>query len=83
MAVIDDVKVILGDVLQLAEKTADFDESTALLGGLPEFDSMAVIGVITALEEQFDFDVSDDEIDADVFENVGTLVAFVESKLNE
>ena len=83
MAVIDDVKVILGDVLQLAGKPDDFDENTALLGGLPEFDSMAVIGVITALEEQFDFDVTDDEIDADVFESVGTLVAFVDSKLNE
>ena len=83
MAVIDDVKVILGDVLQLVEESRDFDTNTTLLGGLPEFDSMAVIGVITALEEQFDFDVADDEIDGDVFENLGTLVAFVEGKLNE
>jgi acyl carrier protein len=42
---------------------------------------MAVVSIITALEERFDFSVDDDEIDASIFETVGTLVAFVEGKL--
>jgi len=54
---------------------------TPLLGAIPEFDSMAVVSIITALEDQFGFAVDDDEIDASVFETVGTLVAFVEGKL--
>jgi acyl carrier protein len=33
------------------------------------------------LEEHFGFVVDDDEIDASVFETVGSLVAFVEGKL--
>jgi acyl carrier protein len=37
--------------------------------------------VITSIEDQFDITVDDDELDADVFETVGSLVRFVESKL--
>ncbi|MDH5694616.1 MAG: phosphopantetheine-binding protein, partial [Gammaproteobacteria bacterium] len=57
------------------------DVDTALLGGIPEFDSMAVVSVITAIEEQYGFVVDDDEIDAEAFETVGALVSFVDGKL--
>jgi acyl carrier protein len=42
---------------------------------------MAVVSVLTALEDHYGFFIDDDEIDADVFETVGTLVKFVERKL--
>ena len=67
--------------MQLGAKAASFDESTPLLGTIPEFDSMAVVTVITGLEEQFGFVVDDDEITAETFETVGTLCEFVEGKL--
>ncbi len=51
-----------------------------LLGSMPELDSMAVVAVITALEDHFGFEVDDDEISADTFATVGTLAAFVEEK---
>lgn len=75
MAKIDELKTILADILEV--DTTDFDESTELLGALPEFDSMAVVGVITALEESFGIDVADDDIDATIFETVGTLMEYV------
>lgn len=62
-------------------QTESLASDTPLLGAIPEFDSMAVVSIITALEDQFGFAVDDDEIDASVFETVGTLVAFVEGKL--
>ena len=52
-----------------------------LLGAIPELDSMAVATVITSLEERFGFVVADDEIDGSTFATVGTLTAFVKSKL--
>ena len=82
MAIIDEVKLVLKDVLQLGEKADAIDKDTTLLGGIPEFDSMAVVGVVTALEETYGFIVDDDEIDAEVFETVGSLVEFVDRKLN-
>jgi acyl carrier protein len=51
-----------------------------LFGELPEFDSMAVVNVVTALEERFGIVVEDDEISAETFETVGALARFVDSK---
>jgi len=81
MSALDDVKNVLRDTLQLGDRADGFDASTPLFGSLPEFDSMAVVTVITALEEQFDFVVDDDEITAEVFETVGALADFVETKI--
>ena len=81
MAVMDDVKVVIGEALQISDRVQSFDESTALLGSIPELDSMAVVTIITALEEQFDFIVDDDEISAETFETLGSLSAFVEQKM--
>lgn len=81
MSVIKQVQEILSSVLQLPQGGDDFATDTPLLGAIPEFDSMAVVSIITALEDRYGFAVDDDEIDAAVFETVGTLLAFVEQKL--
>jgi acyl carrier protein len=44
---------------------------------------MAVVGVVTAIEEQFGITVNDDELSADVFATVGSLAEFVAGKLAE
>jgi len=41
---------VLDEVLSLNGRTKHFKSDTPLLGGIPELDSMAVVGVITALE---------------------------------
>ena len=51
-----------------------------LLGALPQLDSMAVLALLTALEEYFGIAIFDDEISARHFATVGTLTAFVLSK---
>ncbi len=81
MATCDEVKLLLAQVLQLGERAQQLDRSTPLMGSLPEFDSMMVIALITALEEHFDITIEDDEISADIFETVGNLCDFVEGKL--
>lgn len=82
MNIIDTVKLVLRDTLQLGERVASFDAATPLFGSLPELDSMAVVAVITALEERFGFEIDDDEITAETFETVGSLSAFVVGKLD-
>jgi acyl carrier protein len=78
----DQIVQILSQVLQLnAEAVKKMTNDTPLLGAIAEFDSMSVVSIITALEERFGFVVEDDEIDATVFETVGSLVAFVDQKL--
>ena len=75
------VRAILRDTLQLGDRANRLGERSGLLGSIPELDSMAVVTVITALEDQFGFVVEDDEISADTFETFGSLVRFVESKV--
>jgi acyl carrier protein len=81
MTHLDDVRRVLGDALQLGARVNGFTASTPLLGSLPELDSMAVVAVITAIEEYFGFTVHDDEISAETFQTLGSLVTFVEQKL--
>ena len=81
MSVLEDVLELLHEALQVND--IEMDESTELLGGIAEFDSMAVVMIITALEEKFGFTVDDDEIDADVFETVASLAEFVSGKTTD
>ncbi len=82
MALQNQILEILSQVLQLnSDVVAKMRSDTPLLGAIPEFDSMAVVSIITALEERFGFAVDDDEIDAEVFETVGSLLTFVEHKM--
>jgi len=78
---IDDIKNILIDVLSLGEAGKSLDADSALLGSIPELDSMAVVNLITTLEEHFGITVDDDEISASTFETLGSLDAFVQQKL--
>lgn len=82
MVTLDEIKEIIGSVLQLGDRIDQFDRDTALLGSVPEFDSMAVVSVITAIEDNFGFTVDDDEVSAELFETVGNLYDFVAGKLD-
>lgn len=72
---------LLDETLNLEGRSVSFTESTPLLGALPEMDSMGVVSVLTAFEDQFGFSVDDDEVDGSIFATVGTLLAFVQKKL--
>lgn len=76
---LEEVKNILTHTLGLGQQRLEAD--SALLGSLPELDSMAVIGLITALEAHFGIAVADDEIHARHFATLGSLAAFVSEKL--
>jgi acyl carrier protein len=78
---LQEVKHIVVDTLALGPAGQHLDEHSALLGSIPELDSMAVVQLIGALEEQFGFTVDDDEISAGTFATLGSLAAFVQHKL--
>lgn len=71
---------VLDEVLNLDGRSATFARGTHLLGALPELDSMAVVSLITALEDRFGIVIDDDDLDGDTFASVGSLVDFVSGK---
>ena len=75
------LRAVLADVLGLdPQRVARFDEATALFGALPEFDSMAVAGLLTELEERLGILIEDHEVDADILESFGSLLTFLRAK---
>ncbi|MDR3298648.1 MAG: acyl carrier protein [Candidatus Accumulibacter sp.] len=82
MNIHNEVLAILDDVLSLNGRGRSFTRETALLGAIPELDSMAVVALITSMEERFGFIIGDDEIDGSAFASVGTLDDFVQGKLD-
>ncbi len=83
MDTLDGVRNLLKSTLQLGERADRLTEGSALLGAIPELDSMAVVTLITTMEEQYGIQVDDDEISADTFATVGTLSQFLASKLGQ
>ena len=81
MVELEEVNRVVADILQLGDRADELTAETGLLGSIPEFDSMAVVGVLTALEENFGFIVDDDEVSAEIFETMGTLHDFVKRKV--
>jgi acyl carrier protein len=76
-----EVLALLDEILSLNGRAVAFSTHTPLLGAIPELDSMAVVALITGMEERFGITAEDDEIDGAIFATVGSLVEFVDSKL--
>lgn len=81
MNIQNEVLSLLDEILSLNGRAAGFTSDTPLLGAIPELDSMAVVALITNLEERFGFTVDDDEIEGSTFATVGSLVDFVAGKI--
>ncbi len=75
------LRAVLVDILGLAEeRVRGFTEATPLFGALPEFDSLAVAGLLTELEERLGILIEDHEVDADMLETFGSLLTFARAK---
>lgn len=83
MVTIEEIGQIVSDVLQLGPRTLVCARDTQLLGFVPEFDSMAVVTVLTTIEDNYGIVIDDDEVSAESFETIGSLYEFVQSKLSE
>lgn len=78
---LDAIRGVLIETLELSQQPAELNRDTPLFGALPELDSFGVVQLVTELEERFDITIEDDEFGADLFETVGTLTDFVDTKL--
>lgn len=80
-AIDSELRSVLCDVLGLdPEAVAEFDNDTGLFGHIPELDSMAVAGLLTEMEDRLDILIEDDDVDGEMLETYGGLLAFAEAK---
>ena len=71
---------IVKEALQIGNVADSFDRDTQLLGALPEFNSLSIMTIIGSIEENLDCEIADDEITGEIFETVGSLADFIDSK---
>ncbi len=77
---LDDVESLLVDTLGIEDRANRITSSTVLFGSLPELDSLAVVELVTAIEDHFGIVVDDSAFTGDTFETLGSLAAFVDGK---
>lgn len=78
---VERVRAILTDILSLGARGTALTADSRLNGSIPEFDSMAVLGVVNQIEDEFGISVPDEDISEATFETVGSLADLVQSKL--
>lgn len=78
--ILNEVKNVVIDVLNLGDAGQSLNAESPLLGSLPELDSMAVVALIGALEDHFGIAIDDDDISASTFDTLGSLADFVAQK---
>jgi len=75
---IEKLKLILSMQLGGGYSPSYFSADVPLLGAIPELDSMAVAGILTAIEDELGISIPDDELDAEAFSTFGTLCGLVQ-----
>ena len=80
MVNLDRIRRLLRDTLMIGERADELTEHSRLLGGVPEFDSVAVVGVVAAIEEEYGVRISDRELSPEIFETMGSLSRFISTK---
>lgn len=77
-----ELKGLIADVLGLDPAQAEaFGPESGLFGHLPELDSMAVAGLLTEMEDRLGIVIEDDDVDGEMLETYGGLLAFARAKL--
>lgn len=81
ISVLEAVKRIVGDTLGLGERSARLSAATPLLGEMPELDSLAVVQLAMAIENEFDLTIPDEDFGSELFATVGSVAAYVEARI--
>jgi acyl carrier protein len=68
--------------LQLGDRADSLTNESMIMGSIPEFNSLTVIGIISAIEEHVGCEILDTEITAEIFETLGSLANFIQQKMD-
>ena len=79
--IFEDVKAVVVVTLDIEDQANDLGPQTELHGNFAELDSLTVVKLIVALQKRFGIEIKMNEVVGDVFDTLGRLAAFVESRV--
>jgi acyl carrier protein len=74
------LKTIIAGELDVNLKVEDIDENASLFEDGLGLDSIAIVELITLVEQHFDFQFSDAELTPETFSNLNVLASFIINK---
>ncbi len=77
------VREVLVTILGIENRASSITADSELMDGIPELDSMAIVELVTALEDRFDITIDEDDITGETFETLGTLTQVVADRAGE
>jgi acyl carrier protein len=80
----DKIKEILKAELEIpAEKLSAIQQDTPLLGRGIGLDSMEVLTLSTEIENTFDFQIDDADLNVSIFKDIGHLADYIQKRLDK
>jgi acyl carrier protein len=76
------LRLLIATNIAVTGLSAPLDEATGLFGHGIGLDSIEVLRLVAALEEEFHLEIDDADLQMEHFETVGALIGFVEAKLS-
>lgn len=74
---LSEIRALLGEVLGLRDGLEALGADSALLGAIPEFDSLAVMQLLEALQTRYGIAIDEAGLEVSDFETLGSLQRFV------
>lgn len=81
--IIDKLKEIIATELDVNLVPADIDENASLLEGEIDIDSIAIVELISIIEEKFGIVFTDEELMPESFSTLSVLAKLIEGKLGQ
>jgi acyl carrier protein len=78
---VDELKAIIADELDVNLKVDEIDENISLFEDGLGLDSVSLIELISLIENHFRFDFNDSDLNPEFFSNLNVLANFISSKL--
>ncbi len=78
---VNQLKTIIAEDLDVNLKADDIDENVSLFEEGLGLDSIAVVELISLIEQKFGFQFADADLNPDCFKNLQVLAGLIESKL--
>jgi acyl carrier protein len=81
-ALVNQLKTIMAKELDVNLKVEEIDENDSLFEGGLGLDSIAIVELISLVEQHFNFQFSDTELTPESFSNLNVLADFISVKLS-
>jgi len=81
--IMNQLKEIIVKKLDVNITYEDIDENASLYEDGLGLDSIAIVDLIVSIEKEFSIAIEDDELNADLFKSLDTLVGFIQTKIKK